>query len=158
TIPEAKRLARELAQEDNNGEAQRLAPSDFLEFSCQIDSKGTPHYPLLVREGGRVHEYFLILKRRQKKECVFLGEDSACGIYAHRPHVCRLYPFEFDGRTVKKKALCPIKFQAEGHEAEMARQLKEDLFGHEKFARKWIEKYGKQGIAPDMARFVEYFG
>ncbi|MEM4554906.1 MAG: YkgJ family cysteine cluster protein [Candidatus Anstonellaceae archaeon] len=145
TIPEAKRMAKSLG----------LEPEDFLEFSCNINSKETPHYPLLVKHGGKIYEYFLILKRRNKKECIFLQQDMSCKIYQHRPAVCRLYPFELDGKAVKKGALCPVKFQPTQEISEAAAQLQEDLLEHGKLARRWTVKFGKE--APDIKRFDQYF-
>jgi Fe-S-cluster containining protein len=146
TIPEAKRMVG----------GTGLEPSVFLEFSESIDSKQTPHYPLLVQSGGKVHEYFIILKRRQKKDCIFLEDDLRCSVYSERPAVCRLYPFELDGKSVKKGALCPVNFAKEGGTEETAKQLKLDLHEHGKMARKWAAAFGKD--APDMKRFAEYFG
>ena len=146
TIPEAKRMVAELG----------LPPEDFLEFSVNVDSKLTPHYPLLVQEEGKVHEYFIILKRRQKRDCIFLQDDLKCGIYNNRPHVCRLYPFELDGGKMKKGALCPVVFEKEEGTEGIADQLKRDLLLHGKIAREWTIRFGKQ--APDMAKFGEYFG
>ena len=145
TIPEAKRMVKELG----------LPPEDFLEFSTNIDSKLTPHYPLLVQHAGKVHEYFIILKRRQKRDCIFLQDDLKCGIYGNRPHVCRLYPFELDGKDVKKGALCPVKFARENGTDGIAAQLKRDLLEHGKIARKWAVEFGKE--APNMEKFKEYF-
>ena len=145
TIPEAKRMVAETG----------LKPEDFLEFTANIDSKGTPHYPLLVRRGWAVEEYFIILKRRHKTTCVFLEEDLRCSVYAHRPAVCRLYPFEFDAKKPKKGALCPVKFEMDKGTGKVADQLLEDLAKHGKIAREWHQKFGKE--APDMKRFAEYF-
>lgn len=147
TIPEARRMAHELG----------LAPSEFMEFSDQIDSGQTPHYPLLVRDGDKVREYFIILRRRHKTECIFLGKDLACSVYSHRPHVCRLYPFELEGKGVKEKALCPVKFVKEEGTDKVAAQLMSELIEHGKLARQWHQKFGDKG-APDMGRFAEYFG
>ncbi len=148
TIPEAKRMVSELG----------LPPEDFLEFSSNINSKETPHYPLLVRRGdrGEVEEWFMLLKRRRKVDCIFLGEDLACTIYENRPHVCRLYPFELDGGEQKIGCLCPVKFEKEEGTGKVAQSLKEDLIEHGKIARAWAIKFGKE--APDMKRFAEYFG
>lgn len=146
TIPEAKRMVEETG----------LAPEEFLEFSCSINSRETPHYPLLVQSGGRVHEYFIILKRRQKKDCIFLEDDLRCSVYNERPAVCRLYPFELDGGNVKKGALCPVKFVREEGTEKVAAQLREDLLQHGKLARKWSAEFGRE--APDMMKFKEYFG
>ncbi len=145
TIPEAKRMVAETG----------FAPEDFLEFSTNIDSKQTPHYPLLVQSGGKVHEYFIIIRRRQKKDCIFLEDDLRCGVYEQRPHVCRLYPFGLDGKDVKKGALCPVKFVREDGTAGIAAQLEGDLREHGKIARKWSIRFGKE--APDMVKFHAYF-
>lgn len=145
TIPEAKRLVESLD-----------APAhDFLEFSHQVDSKQTPHYPLLVRKGKKVEEYFIVIKR-EWADCIFLEKDCKCAIYENRPHVCRLYPFELDGKGMKKKALCPVIFEREDYVDGVAAQLKEDLKEHGKIARSWAVRYGHD--APDMRRFGEYFG
>ena len=146
TIPEAKRMVAETG----------LTPEDFLEFNTNIDSKLTPHYPLLVQRGGKVEEFFIILKRRQKKDCIFLEDDLRCSVYNERPAVCRLYPFELDGNDVKKGALCPVKFVRENGTDAVAAQLKKDLLEHGKIARAWHIKHGRE--APDMKRFGEYFG
>ncbi|VVB99648.1 Putative zinc- or iron-chelating domain protein [uncultured archaeon] len=146
TIPEAKRMVAEIG----------LAPDEFLEFSNNINSRETPHYPLLVRHGSEVLEYFIILKRRRKVECAFLEEDLRCSVYEHRPHVCRLYPFDLEGKNVKKGALCPVKFVREAGTEEIARQLGKDLIEHGKIARKWAVKHGNK--VPEMKKFAEYFG
>jgi len=145
TIPEAKRMVAETG----------FAPEDFLEFSLNIDSKETPHYPLLVKAEKKVHEYFIILKRRQKKDCIFLEDDLRCSVYNERPAVCKLYPFGLDGGDVKKGALCPVKFVREEGTDEIAAQLKKDLLEHGKIARAWHIRHGKG--APDMKKFNAYF-
>ncbi|VVC01648.1 Putative zinc- or iron-chelating domain protein [uncultured archaeon] len=145
TIPEAKRMVKETG----------LAPEEFLEFSSKIDSRETPHYPLLVRREGMVEEYFIVIRRERKVDCVFLGDDLACTAYAHRPHVCRLYPFELDGGKQKKGALCPVKFVKEAGTEKAAKSLREDLIEHGKLARRWHAKFGRE--APDIFRFFEYF-
>ncbi|MCX8196889.1 MAG: YkgJ family cysteine cluster protein [Candidatus Micrarchaeota archaeon] len=145
TIPEAKRLVQQLG----------MMPEEFLEFSCNIDSKKTPHYPLLVQSSGKIEEYFILLKRRQKKDCIFLQKDCRCSIYEKRPAVCKLYPFELDGKKVKKNALCPVKFEKEEWTEVVAGQLKKDLFEHGKIARQWQKKFGDK--APDMRLFCQYF-
>ena len=146
TIPEAVRLQKAIG----------IPAEDFLEFSCAIDSKGTPHYPLLVKQGGKVAEYFIVIKRRRKVDCSFLDDDLSCTIYSDRPHVCRLYPFELDGKGQKIGALCPVKFVREKGTEEVALQLKKDLHEHGRLARIWFSKFGESG-APDMKKFAEYF-
>ncbi len=145
TIPEAKRMVADTG----------LSPEDFLEFSSNVNSRETPHYPLLVRRGDAVEEYFIVLLRRRKVDCIFLDDDLTCTVYAHRPHVCRLYPFELDGGNQKKNCLCPVKFEKEDGTGETAKALQEDLILHGKIARQWGAKFGNE--PPDMRRFGEYF-
>lgn len=147
TIPEALRLIA----------ATGLRAEEVLEFRKDVDSRETPHYPLLVRTREGVEEWFIII-RRQGRDCIFLNGDLSCSIYASRPFVCRLYPFELDGKTMKKGALCPMKFVREANVEEDAALLKEDLLAHEVIARKWSHGRGSKGEKPEIARFLEYFG
>jgi len=146
TIPEALRLL----------EATGVRAEEVLEFRRDIDSRATPHYPLLVRTREGVEEWFIII-RRQGRDCIFLNGDLSCSIYNARPFVCRLYPLELDGKSVKKGALCPVKFAREANMEEDAARLKEDLLSHEVIARKWSHDVGAKGGRPDIARFLEYF-
>ncbi|MFA6908235.1 MAG: YkgJ family cysteine cluster protein [Candidatus Micrarchaeia archaeon] len=146
TIPEALRLVDNAA----------MRPEEILEFSRNIDSRRTPHYPLLVKHEKGVDEWFIII-RRLGRNCIFLHDDYSCAIYHSRPFVCRLYPFELDGRTIKKGALCPISFVREENMEPDAVKLKRDLLEHEVIARKWCVERGKRGEKPDMARFKDYF-
>ncbi|MFA5929365.1 MAG: YkgJ family cysteine cluster protein [Candidatus Micrarchaeia archaeon] len=147
TIPEAMRLV------DNTA----MRPDEILEFSRNIDSRKTPHYPLLVKHEKGVEEWFIII-RRLGRDCIFLNDDYSCGIYHSRPFVCRLYPYELDGRTTKKGALCPINFVREENMESDAVKLKMDLLKHEVMARKWCVERGKHGEKPDIRKFLEYFG
>lgn len=147
TIPEALRLVA----------ATGARAEEMLEFRSDVNSRATPHYPLLVKTDKEVEEWFIII-RRQKRDCIFLKPDFACSLYAHRPFVCRLYPFELDGKTVKKGALCPVKFVPEPSMEWDAMHLKRDLLKHEVMARKWSHGRGSKGERPDIAKFLEYFG
>lgn len=143
TIPEALRLVK----------ATGAKPEDILEFSENVDSRKTPHYPLLLRQGKSVREFFIII-RRQGADCIFLNEDRTCKIYAHRPFVCKLYPLELDGKCVKKGALCPMKFEMEEGMEGDAKRLSDDLYSHGVMARKWSATHSE---APDMKKLMEYF-
>jgi Fe-S-cluster containining protein len=147
TIPEALKLLEETGAQ----------PEAILEFRKDVDSRATPHYPLLVRNGPKVEEFFIIIKR-EKHDCIFLFPDNRCKIYAHRPYVCRLYPFELDGSGPKKGALCPFRFEREAEQAEDAKRLVGDLFEHEVMMRKWNVERGSKGERPKMKLFLEYFG
>ena len=146
TIPEALRL---VAATDTRAE-------EVLEFRRDVNSRATPHYPLLVRTAEGVEEWFIII-RRQKRDCIFLNGDLSCSIYHDRPFVCRIYPFELDGKTMKIGALCPVKFVTEPNIEFDAARLKKDLFLHEVMARKWSHGRGNNGERPDIAKFLEYF-
>jgi Fe-S-cluster containining protein len=147
TIPEAVRLVKALGKK----------PEEMLECSCEIDSKETPHYPILVKSADGVKEYFIIVKRGGQHECRFLGSDNRCSIYKDRPHVCRLYPFMLDGKTVKKKALCPVKFEKDPEMPEMAELIGKDMEEHGKLARKWSAQNAAKGKVPDMKNLLEEF-
>lgn len=43
-----------------------------------------------------VDDSALYLKKRNSR-CVFLGEDYKCTIHDHRPRLCRMYPFWYEG-------------------------------------------------------------
>ncbi|MGQ0535489.1 MAG: YkgJ family cysteine cluster protein [Methanobacteriota archaeon] len=81
--------------------------------------------------------------------CAFL-RDRACTVYAHRPSVCRTFPFQFHagGRVqANMHRICPGTHEATGEPAEiLARRLLDDLLQrpHERAevaaARKnWVE-------------------
>jgi Fe-S-cluster containining protein len=146
TIPEALRLL----------EATGARPGEILEFNCNVDSRRTPHYPLLVKTPRGVEEWFIII-RRAEHDCIFLNEDLSCKIYSARPYVCKLYPFELDGKSFKKGALCPKRFEREAGTDNDAEELKKDLYSHEVIARKWGIERGANGEMPDIAKFWEYF-
>lgn len=145
TIPEAVRLVK----------ATGLPPQDIMDFSDKVDSRKTPHYPLLVKGEGQLREYFIVLKHKGN-DCIFLQDDLRCGIYNDRPNVCRLYPFDLDGGEMKKGALCPVEFKREESVGGDAKQLRQDLYDHGVMARKWIDSFGSK--KPDMEKFGEYFG
>ena len=147
TIPEAVRLV----------EGTAMRPEEILEFNRNIDSKKTPHYPLLVKHEKGVDEWFIII-RRLGRNCIFLNDDYSCSVYHERPYVCRLYPYELDGRTLKKGMLCPMNFVREENMESDALRLKMDLLKHEVIARKWCVERGKHGEKPDIGKFMEYFG
>ncbi len=131
TLPEAKRLIKEIGGN----------PKDYIEISCEIDSKKTPHYPFLAREKGIVKEYFLTLKRTSRLgDCMFLGAGGKCRIYDKRPHICRLYPFMLDGKEMKKNVLCPVKFKPEEYIEKVAVAVQKDLHEHGKLVRIWMHE------------------
>ena len=146
TIPEAQRLL----------DATGARPEEILEFNCNVDSRRTPHYPLLVKTESAVEEWFIIIQRKGH-DCIFLNSDLSCKIYSARPFVCKLYPFELDGVSFKKGALCPVKFAREAGTDNDAEELKKDLYKHEVIARKWGIERGAKGEKPDIVKFSEYF-
>jgi len=143
TIPEALRLLSAIG----------ARPEEILEFNDNINARETPHYPLLAKKGGRVIDYFIIIKR-DGSDCIFLNKDRTCKIYSHRAYVCKLYPYMLDGKTIKKKILCPVKFEPEGYVEDTAKHVAEDLFTHGVLAREWSATHSE---VPVMSRFLEYF-
>jgi len=146
TIPEAIRLKENLA----------LKPEEYLELTDLVDSRKTPHFPLLAGEGGRLREYFIIIKKKNgNNDCFFLNQAGTCGSYSCRPSVCKLYPFELtDSKRQKKGALCPIKFIREPQTDREAELLEEDLKRHGIMARRWNIELGK--ISP-IGKMLDYF-
>ena len=147
TIPEALRLQKALGK----------PPEEFMEFSSSVNYRRTPHYPLLAKTEAGITEYFIILKKQPgDNACIFLNKLNMCGIHRDRPHVCRLYPFDFDAKKMKKTALCPKKYPKEEEMEATARALLSDLHEHGVMARGWSA--GRAGEVPDMRKFLEYFG
>ena len=69
-------------------------PRRFLEFLTPDEIKGIPKNDptWLVADGNR---YLMALTRDPKTGCYFLDKKTRfCGIYEHRPILCRLYPFK----------------------------------------------------------------
>jgi len=145
TIPEALRLAK----------AVQAPPDEYLELSCHVDFRKTPHFPLLSKEGRSVLEYFIIIKKQANGDCVFLSRQNTCKIYLDRPFVCRLYPFELtENKKVKKGALCPFHFIREPQTDSEAKLLEEDLRLHGIMARRWNVEKGKM---EEIGKILEYF-
>jgi len=132
-----------------------FSPEEYLELSDRVDSRKTPHFPIFSTEGRQVREYFIIIKKQAGGDCIFLNANNTCKIYADRPFVCRLYPFELtDSRKQKKGALCPITFIREPQTDSEAVHFEEDLRQHGIMARRWnIEKGKIEGIG----KLLEYF-
>lgn len=146
TIPEALRL----------NDAIGLDPDSYFELSDKVDSRKTPHFPLLYWEGKQLKEYFIIIKKRQNGDCFFLNENSTCGIYSVRPSVCRLYPFELtDSKKQKDGALCPKKFVREPQTDKEAEILEADLKNHGIAARRWNAIFEKKLKIDEMLSFFK---
>lgn len=92
--------------------ALRLSPAAYL-VACP-QKEPTPEGFRLQRDGPT---YFLALDKRgpfgRHRPCVFLvrlgGGHERCGIYTHRPIVCRTYPMQFRGGVISERSasLCP---------------------------------------------------
>ena len=91
---------------------QRLSPESF----CLIypEKEARPESFHLEADG---QDYSLALDKKGrfalKKSCIFLmelpGENARCGVYDHRPVVCRSYPMSMWSRVVaqRRETLCP---------------------------------------------------
>jgi Fe-S-cluster containining protein len=92
--------------------AQRLSPASFLVAAPQ--PKPDPEGFRLERDGPT---FYVVLDKRGrftiKQRCVFLvtlaGGHERCGIYEHRPMVCRTYPMNLMASVVSPRPdlLCP---------------------------------------------------
>jgi Fe-S-cluster containining protein len=92
--------------------AQRLSPSAFLIAVAQPEPN--PEGFRLERDGPT---YYLVLDKQRRfainERCVFLvrlaGGHERCGIYDHRPMVCRTYPMNLNYPVVSPRPdlLCP---------------------------------------------------
>ena len=145
TVPEALTLLKKT----------KLRPEQILEFSCQIDPNSVPHYPILVKQKNELKQYFIIIKRAKK--CIFLDENNKCKIYENRPNVCRIYPFELDGKTLRERYLCAMAFKKTGEIENSAQELQSFLKLHGIVIREWNVKNSTQQDFLDIKNFLEYF-
>jgi Fe-S-cluster containining protein len=94
-------------------------PETFLDFITPDDIDGVddddPTWLECGPEPGD-NRYLMALKRDPKRGCTFLDRRRRkCGIYEHRPVICRLFPFklqetregEFRGFTLHQDVGCP---------------------------------------------------
>ena len=144
TVPEAVRLVRASGKE----------PQEVLEFSSGVNYKHTPHYPILAFENGQLRDYFLVI-RHSGEDCIFLGKDYACALYTERPFVCKLYPFDLDGAEMKKRALCPVKFDKDKEMPVVAEALRADLIKHGEIVRKWNVSHKEKPIVGAFFSFLK---
>ena len=53
-------------------------------------------YPEWIEDGDTRFTFGWVLRRGPDGNCIFL-EQNRCRVYAHRPHICRTYPFMLNG-------------------------------------------------------------
>lgn len=147
SVPEALRLVRACGR----------PPQEILEFTSGVNYQRTPHYPVLAFENGQLHDYFLVI-RHSGEDCIFLGKDFACALYADRPFVCQLYPFDLDGAEMKKHALCPVKFAKEKGMPKVAEALRADLMRHGEIVRRWNVSHKEKPTLEAFFAFLENEG
>lgn len=96
-----------------------LEPEAFLEFVApdeiqEVDDDDPTWLECGEKPGD--DRYLMALKRDPKLGCTFLDRRSRrCGIYDHRPVICRLFPFklqetrdgQFKGFTLHQDVCCP---------------------------------------------------
>lgn len=88
---------------------------DPLEFALAMTQETPRSDGFFLAADGPAHGLLLDKRGKLKVDsaCVFLvsleGGHERCGIYEHRPAVCRAYPMEIapGGVVVEKRALCP---------------------------------------------------
>ena len=90
-------------------------PYEFLEWLTPDEVSGVEEDDptWLVADGAR---YIMALEREEGRGCHFLDQKTRlCSIYAHRPLLCRLYPFKlvedrqgrYKGFTLHSDVGCP---------------------------------------------------
>lgn len=111
--------------------ATKYAPEFFVEFK-PVD-EFTCHYPDVRLEDGY---FYMVLKRvpsrsGEVERCVFMsevgGKGGKCSIHAHKPMLCRTYPFQLDdsGKRLEfsRKSVCPGKYKAARNEIKCMGEL-----------------------------------
>ena len=68
---------------------------DIMESTGLLWDDVVEPYPEFISEKGACYTFAWCLRRRDG-DCIFL-KDGRCSIYAHRPWICRTYPFMLDG-------------------------------------------------------------
>jgi len=94
---------------------------DFVRFVDEDDVEMTTSSPWWIRfDRGRA---LMTLRWKVGSKCVFLQPDERCGIYEHRPHVCRAHPFTvtlsetgaLEKLSMSRVVRCPAEW--DGHQS-----------------------------------------
>ncbi len=77
-----------------------MVSPDEIDFLCK-ETGLTPDqiaepYPEWIHDQGATFTFGRVLRRGEDGNCMFL-KNNRCTVYAHRPHICRTYPFMLDG-------------------------------------------------------------
>ena len=106
----------------------------------------------LLRSGGAVRRYYLVLRKRADGSCIFLKTrrgDAICAVHSARPLTCRFYPFQYrvNGDIVEfhlnedAVGFCPGLGIGRVHdfanEAAYAERLREEVEETRAFAAEW---------------------
>lgn len=145
---------------------QRIGPEQFL-IACPQEEAGfdgfrlsmdRPAYGLALDKQGPIHP---------NRPCVFLmhfGEgNTRCGVYGHRPSVCRAYPMSIWNLQVHQmpESLCPPKAWPEGEAKRPSwRAAMERLYMHFDIYNEVVSRWNARvGRMPPGIRFTlnEYF-
>ena len=119
-------------------EGMRLKPAGFADLIPE-DKNRTREEPALAVGGTPM---LLAIKKRAGGRCFFYSGDS-CSAYAHRPLLCRAYPFVLRGGAVQDASsrACPVKWRPSKNEA---KEYQEDAARYaleqkefKKIAREW---------------------
>jgi Fe-S-cluster containining protein len=140
-----------------------LRPKDFVQLRELEENK----QGFRLQPGGRPHELMLV-RRTPTGACVFLMElapDVArCGIYSHRPQVCRNFPTTLAGAAVAVRGdtkcgpnawnLATMDLTTYRHDLVRARA---DWAEHQRFIAAWnaaVEATKKEGTAEQLFDFI----
>ncbi|MBT8506998.1 hypothetical protein AZH53_00960 [Methanomicrobiaceae archaeon CYW5] len=101
------------------------------------DAVAEPYPEFIDDPSGAKYSLAWCLKRTERG-CIFFGEDRRCTIYAHRPSLCRTYPFMLmDGRLCISE--CPGLGDGKTN-GEEAATIAEDLVQRSAMEEKEFEK------------------
>jgi Fe-S-cluster containining protein len=139
-------------------------PAPDFAFCHEANLVSYRHDPtfFLFDNKGKMKEFLLTLKRKKTNYCEFSKHSKGCAVYAHRPMVCRSYPFVYDRESDIKYVNAPVCWRLWREEEVdrtyfsdiMDRHAKE-LFEYGKIARRWnAERAKKGGTFEDYLDFI----
>ncbi len=115
--------------------ATGMPPAKFVD--TVQDYPGRERTEPALRIGGEMQ--ILVLKRSPSNVCFFYSPEG-CKIYAHRPLLCRTYPFKKDMRDMLSRP-CPSGWMPEGKERKQyekdIKNYEKELQSFQKFAKEW---------------------
>jgi len=120
--------------------ATGMLPSEFVDTVQDYPGRERTEPALLIDGGMQI----LVLRRSLSNKCFFYSPEG-CKIYAHRPLLCRTYPFKKGMKDMRSRA-CPSEWAPEGSEREHYEHdillYEKEIAEFQKFAKEWNSKGG----------------